>query len=288
MRILREIDPCRRAVRDWQRSGERCGLVPTMGALHDGHFALIREARRRCPRVAVSIFVNPTQFTSREDYEKYPHQHEQDFAACDREGVDLVFAPTAETMHAVGGSTMVHVSGVTEGLCGPARPGHFDGVATVVTKLFHILPADMAFFGEKDFQQLAMIRIMTRELDLPVEIVACPTVREPDGLAFSSRNGHLTSSERTQAASLSRGLFAAAKKVQAGVSDSAKLCRIVRETILAAGPADIEYAEVVDDETLKAVTTIRKPARICLAVRFGICRLIDNVAVAVDFSIRST
>ncbi|RME39756.1 MAG: pantoate--beta-alanine ligase [Planctomycetota bacterium] len=279
MDVIRDIEPCRRTVREAQRQGRRVGLVPTMGALHEGHVSLIRRARRRCDYVAVTIFVNPTQFAPGEDYEQYPRTLEADLEVCKREGVDLVFAPSTDVMYAPDASTTVHVGGVTEGLCGPHRPGHFDGVATVVTKLFHILPADQAYFGEKDYQQMVMIRKMVRHLNVPIEIVACPTVREEDGLALSSRNRYLNPAERKQAVSLSRALFEAQRRVDEGERDASRLCEAIRETILAAGPARIEYVEAVDAETLTPLKTIDRPARICLAVRIGSCRLIDNVAV---------
>jgi len=280
MVVLEEIEPCRRAVRDAQRSGHTVGLVPTMGALHEGHFSLIRAARERCDRVAVTIFVNPTQFGPGEDYQTYPRTLESDLAACETEGVDLVFHPATETVYPEGAKTTVHVNGVTKGLCGPCRPGHFDGVATVCAKLFNILPADLAFFGEKDYQQMVMIRRMALDLNLPIEIVPCPTVREPDGLAMSSRNAYLSADERKQAASLSRGLFAAADRIAVGERRAAAIVAIIRDQVLSAGPADIEYIEVVDPDTLESLKRIEQPVRICLAVRIGSCRLIDNIGVS--------
>jgi pantoate--beta-alanine ligase len=202
-------------------------------------------------------------------------------AACDAEGVDLVFAPGTETVYPTGFETTVHVGGVTEGLCGACRPGHFDGVATVCAKLFNILPADLAFFGEKDYQQIVMIRRMARDLNVPIEIVACPTVREADGLAMSSRNTYLTADERVQACSLSKVLFAAVDRISTGERSPATITAGIKEDIMAAGPADIEYVDVVDAETLEVLHTIDRPARICLAVRIGSCRLIDNVGVDV-------
>jgi pantoate--beta-alanine ligase len=282
MQVETEIAVSREAVRAAQRGGGVVGLVPTMGALHEGHLSLIRAAHERCTFVAVTIFVNPTQFGPGEDYETYPKTAEADLAACEAIGVDLVFTPAVETVYPPGCQTNVHVGGVTEGLCGLWRPGHFDGVATVVAKLFHILPADLAFFGEKDYQQLVMVRRMVHDLDLPIEIVGCPTVREPDGLAMSSRNAYLSDRERRQATSLSRALMGAAERVTAGLCDAAETTRAIRKEILAAGPADIEYVEVVDADTLERLSIIDRPARICLAVRIGSCRLIDNVGVGAD------
>ncbi len=280
MVVLEETEPCRLAVREARRSGRTVGLVPTMGALHEGHLSLIRAARERCDFVAVTIFVNPTQFGPGEDYQTYPRTLESDLQACETEGVDLVFRPATETVYPEGAQTTVHVDGVTKRLCGPCRPGHFDGVATVCAKLFSILPADLAFFGEKDYQQMVMIRRMALDLNLPIEIVPCPTVREPDGLAMSSRNASLSGEERKQAASLSRGLFAAADGIAAGERSAAAIVAVIRDRILWAGPADIEYIEVVDPDTLEGVKTIDGPVRICLAGRIGSCRLIDNIGVS--------
>jgi len=278
MVVLEDVEPCRQAVREAQRLGDTVGLVPTMGALHDAHLSLIRTARQRCSYAAVTIFVNPTQFGPNEDFDKYPRTLNADLAACEATGVDLVFTPSLKTMYPAGSQTKVHVGGVTEGLCGTWRPGHLDGVATVVAKLFNILPADLAFFGEKDYQQMVMIRRMARDLNIPTEIVPCPTVREADGLAMSSRNAYLSAEERRQAASLSRALFAARENIQAGERDAAKITGAIRKEILAAGPVDIQYVDIVDADTLEVVKSVDRPARICLAVRIGPCRLIDNVA----------
>lgn len=266
-------------IRDFQAKREAVGLIPTMGALHEGHLSLIRGARKRCQRVAVTIFVNPTQFAPQEDFTAYPRPLDADLELCRKAGVDLVFTPGVETMYPQGTRTTIHVAGLSEGLCGPFRPGHFDGVATVVAKLFHILPADVAFFGEKDYQQLQIIRRMVRDLNLPIETVGCPTLREADGLAMSSRNVYLTPVQRTQAVSLSRALFAAAEEVRSGQRDVGAITRKARASILAAGSATIEYVDAVDAESLAVLTTIDRPARICLAVRIGSCRLIDNVAL---------
>lgn len=284
MNVYADILPCRTAVRGIQRDGGTVGLVPTMGALHEGHVSLIRAAKARCTHVAVSIFVNPTQFAPTDDFTTYPRPLEADLDSCKRAGVDLVFTPTVETMYPGArfqsrASTIVRVNGLTDVLCGPRRPGHFDGVATVVAKLFHILPADAAFFGEKDYQQLAVIRQMVRDLNIPIEIVGCPTVREADGLAMSSRNAYLDARERGQATCLSRALLAAVDRVQRGERTVPAILGEICGTILVAGPAQIEYIEIVDAETLERLKTVDRPARICLAVRIGSCRLIDNVSV---------
>ncbi len=279
MLILKDIEPGRRAVRDAQRTGHSVGLVPTMGSLHEGHLSLIRAARERCGYVAVTIFVNPTQFGPNEDYESYPRTLEADLRACEKAGVDLVFNPSVETIYPQGAQTTVHVSLVTQGLCGAGRPGHFDGVATVCAKLFNILPADAAFFGEKDYQQMVMIRRMARDLNLPIEIVSCPTLREPDGLAMSSRNAYLSNEERRQAGGLNRALLAAADRVAAGERNVQNITGTIRQEIVAEGPTNIEYVDVVDAKTIEVLQVVDRPARICLAVRIGSCRLIDNVAV---------
>lgn len=279
MLVISEIEPTRRAVRDAQHAGNTVGLVPTMGALHAGHLSLIHAARARCSTVAVTIFVNPTQFGPGEDLDQYPRPLEADLAACESAGVDIVFTPSVETMYPSGSLTTVHVGGITEILCGPVRPGHFDGVATAVAKLFEILPANAAFFGEKDYQQLIVIRRMVRDLNMPIEIVACPTVREPDGLALSSRNRYMSAGERKQAASLSRALFAAIQRVADGEREVIRIVDEVRQDVLGTGPAKIDYIEVVDASTLELMRVIDRPARICLAVRIGSCRLIDNVGV---------
>jgi len=255
-----------------------------MGAFHAGHLSLVDEARRRCDHVAVTIFVNPTQFVPGEDFEAYPRTLETDLRACEQAGADLVFAPSLEEMYRPNAMTKVSVAGLTKGLCGAARPGHFDGVTTVVAKLFNILPADMAFFGEKDYQQLVVIRRMVTDLDIPIEIVACPTVREPDGLAMSSRNAYLSPPQRAQAVVLSAALFDAGDRIGAGQRDAKELVQRIRDRIESAGPCAIDYVEIVDPETLEPVRSITAPVRICLAVRIGECRLIDNVGADPDAS----
>ena len=281
MIVAEAVDVARSHVLGARASGEVTGLVPTMGALHAGHVSLIEAAKKRCRFVAVSVFVNPTQFGPNEDYGSYPRTIESDAAACRQAGVDLLFVPSASAMYAPDCCTTVSITGVTDVLCGPLRPGHFDGVATVVAKLFGILPADVAFFGEKDFQQLVVIRQMVRDLNMGIEVVGCPTIREPDGLAMSSRNAYLSATERIQALSISRGLTSAVGMARAGTHDAAALVGCVRDTIQAAGPASIEYVEVVDAATLAPVAVVDRAARICVAVRIGGCRLIDNVAVDV-------
>lgn len=281
MKVLKDITETRQAVLKARAGGAALGLVPTMGALHEGHLSLVRAARRRCDSVAVSIFVNPAQFCPGEDLDAYPTALEADLQACEQEGVDIVFTPEVEAMYPARAATTVHVSRLTKGLCGASRPGHFDGVATVVAKLFNILPADFAFFGEKDYQQLQVIRRMVTDLNMPIEIVGCPIVREPDGLAMSSRNAYLNPPQRRQATCLSRALFAAVDLVGEGERNAARIVHGIRTEIEASGLDEIDYVEVVDAVSLEPVALLVRPARICLAVRVGSCRLIDNVGVDV-------
>lgn len=278
VKIFHEIKAGRAAVIDARAKGG-VGLVPTMGALHEGHRSLIRASRDRCESTAVTIFVNPTQFGPGEDFDDYPRALNTDLAVCEEEGVDIVFAPSVETMYPQGGRTTVHVSELTDGLCGTSRPGHFDGVTTVVAKLCNILPADLAFFGEKDYQQLVIVRRMARDLDMAIRIVGCPIVRERDGLALSSRNQYLTADGRRRATSLSRSLFAARNRIESGVRDAASILEGVREGLRAGGVDDIGYIDVVDSETLASLHHLVDRARICVAARIESCRLIDNVGV---------
>ena len=281
MRVLQTIEQVRQALGPAKRAGRRVGFVPTMGALHDGHWSLVDRARRTCDEVVVSIFVNPLQFGPTEDLDAYPCTPERDLAGCEQRGCDAVFAPSPREMYPDDTLTSVAVRRLSEPLCGRSRKGHFDGVVTVVCKLFNIVLPDAAFFGEKDFQQLVIIRRMVRDLNMPVEIVACPTVREPDGLAVSSRNAYLDGAQRMQATSISAALGEAADAVKRGARDVRPLIAAVRRRITEAGAADIEYAEVVDPDTLKAVDVLERSARMCVAAKFGTARLIDNMPLDV-------
>jgi pantoate--beta-alanine ligase len=282
VQTISELVPLRRAVSALKGAGT-LALVPTMGALHDGHLALVRAAKQRADHVAVSIFVNPRQFGANEDLGKYPRQLAQDAALLEGEGVSLLWAPPAEVMYPASYATAVAVSGVSEGLCGAARPGHFDGVATVVCKLFNQVQPDIALFGEKDWQQLAVIRAMARDLDLTQPpagaIIGVPTVREADGLAMSSRNAYLTAQQRAQAAVLPRAMRWLIDNAVKGQPLDVALLEL-EESLLAGGFDRIDYAQVCDAQTLHPLAVLGStPARLLVAARIGTTRLIDNLAV---------
>ncbi len=256
------------------------GFVPTMGALHRGHVSLVEAARADCASVIASIFVNPTQFGPTEDLARYPRPELQDLAMLEAAGVSLAFLPAVDVMYPEGNATRVRVGGIAERLEGASRPGHFDGVATIVTKLFNLVQPDRAYFGRKDAQQLAVIRQMVRDLDQPVDIVGCPTVRDEDGLALSSRNVYLSAAERAQALSLSRGLRRAAAVYADGVRDATSLRQFVEDEVRAQPLANIDYVSIADATTLEELAgPITGPALLSLAVRFGTTRLIDNVTL---------
>lgn len=279
MEVTRNIADTRAIIAEVRRSGRRVGFVPTMGALHRGHASLIEAARRDDTYTVVSIFVNPMQFGPNEDYQKYPRDEAADLQLCQRAEVDLVFIPSPEEMYWAEAVTRVHVAKLTETLCGVSRAGHFDGVTTVCTKLFNIVQPDVAYFGEKDFQQLAVVRRMARDLDMPVEIVGCPTVREENGLALSSRNAYLSPAEREQAACLYRGLLEARGRINAGERNASKVTALLRDVITGAGSARIDYIRLVDPETMQPVERIGGPVLVALAVYIGAARLIDSILV---------
>lgn len=284
MQIVQELDPLRNAVAEL-RQGGTLALVPTMGALHAGHIELVRAARGAADRVAVSIFVNPRQFGAGEDLDSYPRQFERDCALLEAESVDLVWAPGVAQMYPEGYATNISVSGVSEGLCGGTRPGHFDGVATVVCKLFNQVRPDLAFFGEKDWQQLAVIRRMARDLDLvrPAadRIHGVPTKREADGLAMSSRNAYLTESERAQAAALPAAMQAAAAAMADGAPVAQALDEL-RSALVAGGFDSVDYAELRDAWSLEPLDRLtERPARLLVAAKIGRARLIDNIPVEI-------
>ncbi len=291
MEILTTVTETRERVFGWRRQGLSVGFVPTMGALHAGHLSLLRRARQECDRVVASIFVNPLQFGQNEDFDSYPRNLEADAALAQGVGCDLIFAPSVEEMYPEEIRTVVSVSGLSEGLCGSSRPGHFDGVATVVAKLFNIVTADRAYFGRKDAQQLAVIKKMARDLDFPVTVVGCPTVREADGLACSSRNAYLEGEARSAALCLYRGLRAASRLVSEGERRADVLERAVMAEVQAEPLATLDYAELRDWATMAKLDRLPEDGEAILAVAAyisnpppasGKARLIDNVFIAVE------
>ncbi|HUU30551.1 MAG TPA: pantoate--beta-alanine ligase [Phycisphaerae bacterium] len=274
---VERIEEVRRRVGEARRKGLRIGLVPTMGALHEGHASLLGRARAETGLVVVSLFVNPTQFGPGEDFREYPRPREKDLEVCRREGADLVFTPTAAEMYPAGLATTVRVAGMSEKMCGAFRPGHFDGVCTVVAKLLGIVQPDAAYFGEKDAQQLAIVRRMAADLNLPVEIHGCPLVREADGLALSSRNAYLSQAERRQALEISRALAEARRAILAGERDAARIGDGVRRRLAGAEGIGLDYVAVVDPDTLEDLERIGEKALVAAAARVGKTRLIDNV-----------
>lgn len=276
--IARTLSDLRSAVGEWRQAGERVSVVPTMGALHEGHLSLVRAARNRSDRVIVTLFINPTQFGDTTDMANYPRTEADDAKKLAPLDVDLLYAPDAGEIYPDGFSTSVSVAGVSEGLCGAFRPGHFDAVATVVAKLLLQTGADVALFGEKDYQQLHVVRRMARDLDIPVTIVACPTIREPDRLAISSRNVQLSQEDRERAPVLAATLFAAAGRIEAGEPVDKVLQEAVR-ALEAGGFETIEYLELRAESDLRTLDRLDEPARILAAAYLGSTRLIDNVAV---------
>ena len=276
--LLRTVAELRARVRVWTRDGETLGVVPTMGALHDGHLSLVRAAQRDCDRVIVTIFVNPTQFNNPDDLAKYPRTEAADAALLAPLGVDAVFAPGADQVYPDGFATTVRVTGISERLEGLHRPGHFDGVATVVAKLFGMTLADRAYFGEKDWQQLQVVRRMAADLNIPTEVVACPTIREADGLARSSRNTRLSAEARAVAAALPREMSGAAQAMRAGVPVPQALAAATA-AVLAAGFERVDYMDLCDAQTLLWIDRVDGPARLLAAAWVGGVRLIDNIAV---------
>ena len=279
MRILKTPDEMHAACVQRKREGKRLGFVPTMGALHEGHLSLVRAARAQSDVVAASIFVNPLQFAPSEDLAKYPRQFERDRQLLEAERCELLFAPEVSDMYPAGATTFVEVAGISDRLDGKSRPGHFRGVTTVVSKLFHIVEPDAAFFGQKDAAQVAIIRRMVRDQDFPVQIVVCPIVREKDGLAMSSRNAYLDPQQRKQATVLHRALMRVQTMADTGESSAEKLVAAGKEVIAEEPAARLDYLEAVDWETLEPVTDIGKGALIAVAAWIGTTRLIDNVVL---------
>jgi len=279
LKICTTIAEARAACREARTANRRLGLVPTMGALHAGHLSLVRAAKAQCEAVAVSIFVNPTQFGPSEDFAKYPRSFESDCAALEKENVDLIFAPSAQEMYPAGDTTWVVVEGLGDRLDGHSRPGHFRGVTTVVSKLFHAIEPDAAYFGQKDAAQVAIIRRMVQDLRFPIEIVSCPIIREPDGLAMSSRNVYLSAEDRRRALVLNGALRCVEREFVAGQRDVVKL-RDAGYTILTRDPEiRVDYFEIVDPDTLEPIERIAGKTLVAVAAYVGTTRLIDNMVL---------
>lgn len=278
MQILRTVAELRTRVRGWKSDGRQVGVVPTMGALHEGHLSLVRAAKRGCDRVIVTIFVNPKQFNNADDLQKYPRTEDSDAALLAAEGVDVIFAPGPDEVYPEGFATQVAVSGVSEPLEGTMRPGHFEGVATVVAKLFGMTQADRAYFGQKDWQQLQVVKRLVADLNIPIEIVGAETVREHDGLAMSSRNLRLDPLSRAQAPALYRIMTRVAGQLRDGAPVDQTLAQ-GREDLLQAGFSAVEYLELRAASTLAPIATLDAPARLLAAATIGDVRLIDNIPV---------
>lgn len=276
--VIRSSAELREKVAGWKRSGMLVGVVPTMGALHDGHMSLVRAAREQSDRVIVTIFVNPMQFNNADDLRKYPRDEGHDLGMLAAEGVDVLFAPGVDEVYPEGFASVVSVSGVSEPMEGAFRPGHFDGVATVVAKLFGMTQAGRAFFGEKDWQQLQVVKRLVTDLNIPVRIIGCPTIREADGLAMSSRNVRLSAEERAVAPRLHAVMQAAAEALRQGAGIQETL-ETAQAEILEAGFADVEYLELRTVEGLRPACDLSAPVRMLVAATLGDVRLIDNIAV---------
>jgi pantoate--beta-alanine ligase len=279
MKIFKTIHLMQQASRSARLGGLRVGFVPTMGALHDGHVSLVRAAKAQCDVVAVSIFVNPLQFGPSEDLAKYPRPFERDREMLEKESVDFLFAPAVDEMYPERAITYVTVEAMSERLCGRSRPGHFRGVTTVVAKLFHIVEPDFAFFGQKDAAQAAIIRRMVRDLNFPVEIVACPIVREPDGLAMSSRNVYLSREERNSALVLYRSLAEVQTCFERGERSTAALVEAGKHILAGKANVRLDYLEIVNPDTLEPISEIKRSALVAVAAFLGTTRLIDNVVL---------
>lgn len=280
-RIVTDRQALRAVLDEVRGSGRSIGLVPTMGALHAGHLSLLDASRIACDFTVVSIFVNPTQFGPHEDFSRYPRTLDKDLQLLASRGADLVFAPEVADMYRPGHQTTVHVAGITETLEGPLRPGHFDGVATIVLKLFELVAAQQAFFGQKDYQQCLLVKQMVRDLDVPVEIVVCPIVREPDGLAMSSRNVYLAPDERIRALALSQSLRLAQELVAAGERASENILTRMREHLIASGVV-VDYVALCDAESLQPVARVAGKTVALVAGRVGATRLIDNLLLGAE------
>ena len=276
MVIFKTVDEVRNQIKKWKAEGLKVGLVPTMGYLHEGHESLIKAAAKDNDKVVVSIFVNPTQFGKNEDLSSYPRDLQRDTEVCTNGGATAIFHPEVSEMYYENATTFVNMTGLTEGLCGASRPVHFSGVCTVVSKLFNIMPADNAYFGEKDAQQLAVIKRMVRDLNFDINVIGCPIIREEDGLAKSSRNTYLSEEERAEATILNKALGEAKIALENGERDSAKIKSLIENRILESNFAKIDYIDVVDSSSLEKVDSIQESILVAIAVYIGKTRLIDN------------
>jgi len=280
MNVLQSAIAARQQILQARSIGKQVGLVPTMGALHEGHLSLVDASREKCQLTVVTIFVNPTQFGASEDLERYPRRLDEDLRLLSSRGADLVFTPSVEEIYPVGFSTFVEPPKIAEPLEGQLRPGHFRGVATVVLKLFQILPANIAFFGQKDLQQTLVVRNMVRDLGVPIEIRVCPTVREADGLAMSSRNQYLSPDQRHRAPALQRSLQLGEALIRSGEPSVERIRQAMQDELMRAGFAPIDYIAIVDPESLQEADAVRLPVALLIAARLGATRLIDNVIVS--------
>jgi pantoate--beta-alanine ligase len=279
--VINTISGVRELVKHARSQGKRIGLVPTMGALHAGHISLVEAAKKQTDFVVVSIFVNPTQFGPNEDFNKYPRTLDADAAMCQKAGADVVFAPSAQEMYPTPQQTWVDVEKLTDCLCGASRPGHFRGVTTVCTKLFNIILPDLAFFGQKDAQQAIVIKRMVADLNMPLEIVVCPIVREANGLAMSSRNKYLSDQQKQDAAAIYASLRKAEQMIKSGERDSAATIAAMQEILRQGGPIATEYIHIVDVATLADLQVIKGQVLIAVAAKVGVTRLIDNILIDV-------
>jgi len=282
MKVAKTIESVRVRVKAARGQGRKIGLVPTMGALHIGHISLIEAAAKNCDFVVVSIFVNPTQFGPGEDLEKYPRPLEADLEICKKSGVDVVFAPTPQQMYPADNLVWVNVEKLTDSLCGRSRPGHFRGVTTVCAKLFNIVTPDIAYFGQKDAQQAIIIKRMAADLNMPLEIVVCPTIREPEGLAISSRNQYLTKQQKKDATIIYTSLQTCSRMIDDGITETKEIIAEMRKILQQVPSIEIEYVSIVDSVTLQNIDKIAGKVLAAVAVRIGPARLIDNILVDAD------
>jgi pantoate--beta-alanine ligase len=282
MKVSKTIELVRQLVKEARRTGKTIGFVPTMGALHAGHVSLIDTAKQKCDYVVVSIFVNPTQFGPSEDFDKYPRPIEEDLKICQKAGVDLVFNPTTSEMYPDKNITCVNVEKLTDNMCGRSRPGHFRGVTTVCAKLFNIVSPDFAFFGQKDAQQAIVIKRMVADLNMPLEIVVCPIVREQNGLAMSSRNKYLSPQEREDAAFIYKSLQKCREMVDSGIRKTETIIVQMRNILEKKASIKIEYVSIVDEKTLENIEVVQDKVLAAVAVRIGSTRLIDNIPIDIS------